>query len=101
MKIVDVALTLFRWDGIPPVVYGPNIRMPGGSSTLGLLAVSTDEGVTGHSFLGGATRGAELEGACQTQQIFPMFDYQRCIDALHGQGVQRAVVGLLVDAPEA
>ena len=62
MIIVDVELTLFRWDGIPPVVYGPNIRMPGGSSTLGLLAIHTDEGVTGHSFLGGATRGAELEG---------------------------------------
>jgi hypothetical protein len=24
MKIVDVALTLFRWDGVPPVDYGPN-----------------------------------------------------------------------------
>jgi hypothetical protein len=41
MKIVDVTLTLFTWDGIPPIRYGPNIRMPGGSSTLGLLAIVT------------------------------------------------------------
>lgn len=30
-----------------------------------------------------------------------MFVYQRCVDALRGQGVQCAVVGLLIDAPEA
>src|SRR5580693_8167874 len=72
MKIVDVALTLFRWDGIPPVVYGPNIRMPGGSSTLGLLAITTDDGVTGHAFLGGATRDAELEGRALIETLKPL-----------------------------
>jgi hypothetical protein len=42
-----------------------------------------------------------LETARQPQQIFPMFGYQRWVDALRGQGVQRALVGLLIDAPEA
>jgi L-alanine-DL-glutamate epimerase-like enolase superfamily enzyme len=80
MKIVDAALTLFRWDGIPPVVYGPNIRMPGGSSTLGLLAISTDDGVTGHSFLGGATRGAELEGRALIETLKPLLMGQNPLD---------------------
>ena len=31
MKIANVTLTLFTWDGIPPVSYGPNITM--GSSS--------------------------------------------------------------------
>src|SRR5665213_3467406 len=62
MKIIDVTLTLFTWDGIPPVIYGPNIRLPGGFSTLGLLAMVTDAGITGHAFFGGANRGAEIEG---------------------------------------
>jgi len=80
MKIVDVALTLFRWDGIPPVVYGPNIRMPGGPSTLGLLAISTDDGATGHSFLGGATRGAELEGRALIETLKPLLMAQNPLD---------------------
>jgi L-alanine-DL-glutamate epimerase-like enolase superfamily enzyme len=62
MKIVDVTLTLFTWDGLPRVTYGPDIPFPSGSSTLGLLAISTDEGLTGHAFLGAANRGAEVDG---------------------------------------
>jgi len=62
MKITDVTLTLFTWDGIPAVAYGPDIRIPQGSSTLGLLAIATDDGLTGHAFFGGANRGAQVEG---------------------------------------
>ena len=57
MKIVDVTLTLFTWDGIPAVAYAPDIRIAAGDSTLGLLAIVTDEGITGHAFFGGANRG--------------------------------------------
>ena len=62
MKIVDVTLTLFNWDGVPPVTYSANITLPGGTSLLGLLALSTDSGVTGHAFLGAANRGADVDG---------------------------------------
>ena len=61
MKITDVTLTLFTWDGLPKISYGPNIKLDG-NSTLGLVSILTDQGVTGHSFLGGANRGADLEG---------------------------------------
>jgi L-alanine-DL-glutamate epimerase-like enolase superfamily enzyme len=62
MKIVDVTLTLFTWDGIPAVAYAPDIRIAAGDSALGLLAIVTDEGITGHAFFGGANRGAQIEG---------------------------------------
>jgi len=62
MKIVDVRLTMFRWDGIPPILYGGDIPAAGGSSTMGLLAITTDEAVTGHAFLGAPNRGAEVDG---------------------------------------
>jgi L-alanine-DL-glutamate epimerase-like enolase superfamily enzyme len=80
MKIVDVTLTLFTWDGIPPTIYGPNIRMPGGSATLGLLDIETDEGVTGHSFYGGASRGADAEGRSFMDALKPLLMGQNPLD---------------------
>ena len=80
MKITDVTLTLFTWDGIPPVIYGPNIRMPGGSSTLGLLAIVTDSGVTGQAFFGGANRGAETEGRSLIDAFKPLLIGQDPLD---------------------
>ena len=50
MKITDLSITLFTWDNIPQTSYGEHKRF-GGSSQLGLLAISTDEGITGHAFL--------------------------------------------------
>jgi L-alanine-DL-glutamate epimerase-like enolase superfamily enzyme len=80
MKIIDVTLTLFTWDGIPPTLYGPNIRIPGGSSTLGLLAIVTDAGITGHAFFGGANRGAETEGRSLIDAFKPLLMGQDPLD---------------------
>ncbi len=80
MKIVDVTLTLFRWDGVPVVVYGPNITLPGGSCTMGLLAITSDEGVTGHSFLGAANRGADLDGPGLIEILKPVVMGQNPLD---------------------
>ena len=57
MKITDVSLTLFAWDDIPVTNYAPHKRF-GGSSMLGLLSVVTDEGITGHAFLGSSRQAA-------------------------------------------
>ena len=80
MKITDVTLTLFTWDGIPAVAYGPNIRIPAGSSTLGLLAIFTDEGITGHAFFGGANRGAQIEGRALIDALKPQLLGQDPLD---------------------
>ena len=61
MKITDVSLTLFAWDGIPPTQYGLHSRFAG-SSALGLLRIRTDDGVEGHAFLGSASNSAATDG---------------------------------------
>ncbi|HVZ14575.1 MAG TPA: enolase C-terminal domain-like protein [Bauldia sp.] len=63
MKITDVTLELFSWDGVPNVRYGAH--SPGVAShkaCLGLLTISTDQGLQGHAFLGSSSRSAELDG---------------------------------------
>jgi L-alanine-DL-glutamate epimerase-like enolase superfamily enzyme len=62
MKIDRVTLTLFAWDGIPPTRYHAAAKLEGGSSALGLLEIGTDDGVTGHAFLGSATHTAANDG---------------------------------------
>ena len=47
MKITDVALTLFAWESIPSTIYGHHTARPTGKSDLGLLAITTDDGITG------------------------------------------------------
>ena len=61
MKITDLTVTMFEWNDIPKIQYGPqNVRISG-AAKLGLVTVSTDEGLQGHSFLGSAMRGADLD----------------------------------------
>ena len=62
MKITDVTLTLFAWKDIPTTTYGQHTGKFGGYSEMGLLKVETDEGITGHAFLGSASRGANMDG---------------------------------------
>ena len=52
MKITDLSVTLFKWEGIPTINYSPLSGKIGGESDLGLVTISTDEGVEGHAFLG-------------------------------------------------
>lgn len=52
MKITDVTVTLFTWDGIPATQYGVHSGRFAGKSDLGLVTIKTDQGVEGHSFLG-------------------------------------------------
>ncbi len=72
MKITDVHLTLFAWDGIPATTYGRHTGKFSGASQLGLLTVETDEGVRGHAFLGSAMRGAHLDGQSLIQFLKPV-----------------------------
>jgi L-alanine-DL-glutamate epimerase-like enolase superfamily enzyme len=72
MKITDVDLTLFVWDGIPPTIYGKHTGKFGGRSQLGLLTITTDDGVRGHAFLGSAMRGAHLDGGSLIEALKPV-----------------------------
>jgi L-alanine-DL-glutamate epimerase-like enolase superfamily enzyme len=72
MKIDDVELTLFNWDNIPPTRYHAGSRNLGGQSNLGLLTIKTDQGVTGHAFLGGATNPAETDAGALIRFLKPL-----------------------------
>lgn len=58
MKVTDLSITVFRWE-IPVGVYAGAPRPVGGDRKMGVVTVHTDEGVEGHSFLGGARQGAD------------------------------------------
>src|SRR5439155_25493300 len=51
MKIDDVSLTIFTWDGIPATRYHLG-ALASSSSSQGLLRIHTDAGLEGHAFLG-------------------------------------------------
>jgi L-alanine-DL-glutamate epimerase-like enolase superfamily enzyme len=72
MKITDVTVTLFAWDDIPTTQYGRHTGTFSGASQLGLLALTTDAGVTGHAFLGSAMRGAQHDAPSLIQYLKPL-----------------------------
>ncbi len=72
MKITDVTLTLFAWEDIPPTSYGAHSGEFSGRSQLGLLALSTDAGITGHAFLGSAYYPAEMDGPSLIRYLKPI-----------------------------
>ena len=72
MKITNVSLTLFAWDDIPATQYGLHTGKFGGSSQLGLLRIETDQGLTGHAFLGSSSRGANMDGQSLIAYLKPI-----------------------------
>ena len=80
MKITDVTLTLFSWESIPSTIYGHHTARPTGKSDLGLLAVTTDEGVTGHGFLGTSSNPASLDGPGLIRFLKPLLMGQDPLD---------------------
>src|SRR5579862_1186427 len=57
VRITDLSITLHRWE-VPPTTYRDSFG--GGAAVVGVVSIETDEGVTGHSFLGSASAGADL-----------------------------------------
>ena len=80
MKITDVQLTLFAWDDIPATTYGRHTGRFSGASQLGLLTITTDQGVQGHAFLGSAQRGAHMDGQSLIHYLKPLLLGQDPLD---------------------
>ena len=72
MKIDAVTLTLFAWNDIPPTRYHAGAQNKAGASNLALLTIKTDEGVTGHAFLGTATNPAETDAGALIRFLKPI-----------------------------
>ncbi len=92
MKITDVTLTLFSWEGLPPTQYASGLSNLSGKSELGLLRISTDEGIEGHSFLGSTMRPASLDAKPLIDWLKPMLVNQDPLrrERLHRQASQWA-----------
>ncbi|HET6182877.1 MAG TPA: enolase C-terminal domain-like protein [Acetobacteraceae bacterium] len=71
MKIDDVTLTIFTWDGIPPTSYHTGSTVPS-TSNLGLLRIRTDQGLEGHAFLGSASNPASMDGPQLIRSLKPL-----------------------------
>ncbi len=80
MKITGVTLTLFAWDDIPPTSYAAHTGKFAGSSKLGLLAITTDQGVTGHAFLGSAYYPADVDAQGLIKYLKPILVGQNPLD---------------------
>jgi L-alanine-DL-glutamate epimerase-like enolase superfamily enzyme len=80
MKITDVTLTLFAWDNIPATSYGAHTGKFSGESRLGLLAITTDQGITGDAFLGSAFFPADMDGASLIRSLKPILLGQDPLD---------------------
>jgi L-alanine-DL-glutamate epimerase-like enolase superfamily enzyme len=81
MKITDLTITLFSWDGLPARQFGRHTgRMEGGSSELGLVAIRTDQGPEGHAFLGSSSRGAGFDAASLVRYLKPLLIGQNPLD---------------------
>ncbi len=72
MKITDVRLTMFKWEGLPSALPKKHSVQPGNSSQIGLLTISTDDGVDGHAFLGTSNRSAELDALSLMTYLKPV-----------------------------
>ena len=70
MKITDVKVTMFEWK-FAPWRTGVGTAF-GGNKQLGIVTISTDEGVEGHSFLGSSRQGADAFAGPLMDFIKPM-----------------------------
>jgi L-alanine-DL-glutamate epimerase-like enolase superfamily enzyme len=68
MKITDLTITLYNWD-VPTTTYSDQA---GGLKQVGVVAIKTDEGVEGHSFLGSAFQGADEFAAQVLTRLKPL-----------------------------
>lgn len=72
MKITDLSVTLFAWEGIPGTRYAAHTGRFGGTSQLGLLTLRTDDGIEGHAFLGSAYNPAQLDAPMLIHVLKPI-----------------------------
>jgi L-alanine-DL-glutamate epimerase-like enolase superfamily enzyme len=72
MKITDLTVTLFSWPDIPATTYGRHTGRFSGESQLGLVTLSSDQGLEGHAFLGSAMRGANFDAQGLVHYLKPI-----------------------------
>ena len=80
MKITDVSVTLFKWENIPTKSYDHEVKIVGTNSDLGLVSITTDEGIEGHALLGLCVHPASLEAPYIIRFLKPILMGQNPLD---------------------
>jgi len=80
MKIKDLTVTVFDWPGLPVVRYGSNNPVTAASGQIGLVSLVTDEGVTGHAFLGSSYRSVYLDVESLIRHLKPIVIGRNALD---------------------
>ena len=80
MKIKDLTLTLFKWEGIPKQLPKRHTGLVGSASQIGLVTITTDQGIQGHSFLGTSGHSAEMDAGSLIRYLKPAVMDQNPLD---------------------
>ena len=80
MRITDVTVTLFKWENIPTKSYDHEVKTVGNNSDLGLVRITTDEGLEGHALLGLCVHPASLEAPYIIRFLKPILMGQNPLD---------------------
>ena len=73
MKITDVTVTLWQWNDIPPTRYTKLVASSKNRSTqMGLVKISTDQGVDGYSFFGSSLSTAQHDAPYIVRALKPI-----------------------------
>ncbi|MBX3443588.1 MAG: hypothetical protein KF774_14370 [Planctomyces sp.] len=72
MHVDDVTLQVFPWDNIPTTYYSSSIKVGGAPSRLGLLTLTTSDGLEGHAFLGSALHSVDLDAESLIRVLKPV-----------------------------
>ncbi len=104
MRISDVSVTIWEWADIPPTRYTRSVASSeSGSSQLGLVRISTDEGLEGHAFVGSSLAPADWDAALLISRFKPLligedaFARERINQAMfrHARGQALRIVGAI------
>lgn len=71
MKIDNVSVTVFTWDGIPPTRYNRGAYSQP-TSDLALVTLRTSDGIEGHAFLGSALNPGSLDAPRLLRWLKPL-----------------------------
>lgn len=91
MKIVDVTVREFRQSGIRRLTFGPHNAPTAAEAVLGLVTVTTDEGLEGHAFLGSVTKPSDLDSNSLIKTLKPIVLGRNPLDreAIYGDMCRR------------
>jgi L-alanine-DL-glutamate epimerase-like enolase superfamily enzyme len=79
MKITEVSLTMFTWK-IPTQPVTHLFSAPAGNREIAVVTIETDEGVTGHAFLGASNRGTDIDAPAVITYLKPSLIGQNPLD---------------------